>query len=199
MKAQELSIEGVFTFTPKTFPDPRGVFSSPFQEDAFTTALGGPLFAVSQVSTTRSRRGVVRGVHFTALPGSMAKYVYCTHGRALDVAVDIRSGSPSFGRAESVELSGATMNALYLPSGIGHLFIALEEDTTMVYLMSASYVAEKECAVDPLDPELDLPIPRGLDLILSERDQTAPTLEIAKANELLPDYATCRALDLARY
>lgn len=197
MKVRELGIEGVFTFTPQTFPDERGMFSSPFQEDAFVAALGRPLFRVAQVSTTRSRRGVIRGVHFTTLPGSMAKYVYCVRGRALDFAVDIRPGSPTFGHAEPVELSAETMVGLYLPVGMGHLFVSLEEDTSLVYLMSEGYFPERERAIHPMDPQLALPIPTDLQPIMSKRDHEAPTLADAQAQGILPDYATCRAIELA--
>ena len=188
MKVRELAVEDAYEFIPPVFGDDRGVFSSPFQETAFGEALGRPLFPVAQVSSSRSRRGVVRGVHFTALPGSMAKYVYCTGGRALDFVVDVRAGSPTFARSEAVELSAAGFNALYLPPGVGHLFAALEDDTTMVYLLSASYVAEKERAVHPLDPSLDLSIPDDLQLVMSDRDKNAPGVETALKQGLLPEY-----------
>ncbi|PRH80489.1 dTDP-4-dehydrorhamnose 3,5-epimerase [Streptomyces solincola] len=193
MKARELSIPGAYAFTPEVFHDARGAFTSPFHEDAFAEALGRPLFPVAQASTSRSRRGVVRGVHFTALPGSMAKYVHCAGGRALDVVVDVRAGSPAFGRWEAVELAADEATALYLPAGVGHLFVALEDDTTMVYLLSAAYRAEKERAVHPLDPGLSLELPAGLELSMSERDRTAPTLADALARGLLPEYGACLA------
>ncbi|MFG2231664.1 dTDP-4-dehydrorhamnose 3,5-epimerase family protein [Streptomyces sp. NPDC048723] len=193
MKVRELSIPGAYAFSPEVFHDARGAFTSPFQEDAFGEALGRPLFPVAQASTSRSRRGVVRGVHFTALPGSMAKYVHCSRGRALDFVVDVRVGSPAFGRFEAVELTAHEATALYLPVGVGHLFVALEDDTTMVYLLSAAYRAEKEHAVHPLDPQLSLVLPDGLDLSMSERDRQAPTLAEALEQGLLPDYASCIA------
>ncbi|MFJ8535837.1 dTDP-4-dehydrorhamnose 3,5-epimerase family protein [Streptomyces sp. NPDC093591] len=193
MKVRELSIPGAYAFTPEVFHDDRGAFTSPFHEDAFGETLGRPLFPVAQASTSRSRRGVVRGVHFTALPGSMAKYVQCAGGRALDFVIDVRAGSPTFGRSEAVELAADEGTALYLPIGVGHLFVALEDDTTMVYLLSAAYRAEKERAVHPLDPQLSLELPAGLELSMSERDRTAPTLADALAQGLLPDYGACLA------
>ncbi|MFD5488408.1 MULTISPECIES: dTDP-4-dehydrorhamnose 3,5-epimerase family protein [Streptomyces] len=191
MKVRELAVEGAYAFEPEAFHDERGSFRSPHQEAAFGAALGGPLFPVAQVSTSRSRRGVVRGVHYTATPGSMAKYVLCTGGRALDVVVDLRLGSPTFGRSERVELSPEAGTALYLPPGVGHLFAALEEDTVMVYLLSAAYRADKERAVHPLDPALGLQLPGGHDPVLSERDRVAPTLAAAREAGLLPSYADC--------
>ncbi|MER5873462.1 dTDP-4-dehydrorhamnose 3,5-epimerase family protein [Streptomyces sp. NPDC002044] len=189
MKVRELAVAGAYEFTPDVFHDDRGSFASPHQEEAFAAALGRPLFPVAQVSSSRSRRGVVRGVHFTALPGSMAKYVYCAGGRALDHVIDVREGSPTYGRSEAVELSPAAGTALYLPPGVGHLFVALEDETVMVYLLSAAYRADKERAVHPLDPALGLDLPAGLAPVLSDRDRDAPTLEAARAAGLLPRYA----------
>ncbi|MCP3759039.1 dTDP-4-dehydrorhamnose 3,5-epimerase family protein [Streptomyces sp. TBY4] len=193
MKVRPLAVEGAYVFEPEVFHDERGSFRSPHQEAAFGAALGGPLFPVAQVSTSRSRRGVVRGVHFTATPDSMAKYVLCTGGRALDLVVDVRVGSPTFGRSERVELSPEAGTALYLPPGVGHLFAAQEEDTVMVYLLSAAYRADKERAVHPLDPELGLELPAGSGRLLSERDRSAPTLAAARAEGLLPRYEDCVA------
>ncbi|MEU3950504.1 dTDP-4-dehydrorhamnose 3,5-epimerase [Streptomyces sp. NPDC029526] len=189
MRTRELAVFGAHVFEPEIFHDRRGSFCSPHQNPAYTGALGRPLFPVAQVSTSRSRRGVVRGIHFTATPGSMAKYVLCTGGRAWDVVVDLRLGSPTFGRHDRVELSPDTGTALYLPPGVGHLFVALEDDTTMVYLLSATYRADKERAVHPLDPALGLDLPTGLEPVLSDRDQDAPTLAAARGAGLLPDYA----------
>ena len=188
MRSRPLAVESAAVFTPDVFGDPRGVFASPFQEPAFEDALGEPLFRVAQASSSMSHRGVIRGVHYTLSPASMAKYAFCTGGRALDVVVDVRVGSPTFGVSDSVELSPDTFSAVYLPPGVGHLFVALEDHTTMVYLLSAGYVAEYERAVHPLDPALGLPIPPGLDPVLSERDAQAPDLATALEQGMLPDY-----------
>lgn len=195
MKVRELDVEGAFRFDPAVFTDKRGAFSSPFQEQGFGDALGRPLFPLAQVSSSRSARGVVRGVHFTALPRSMAKYVYCANGRALDFVVDVRVGSPTFGRSTAVELGADDFTAIYLPVGVGHLFVSLQPGTVMVYLLSSSYVAEKERALHPLDTELGLRWPSGLEPVLSERDRSAPTFASALAEGALPDYAACRAAD----
>ncbi|MFW5418965.1 dTDP-4-dehydrorhamnose 3,5-epimerase family protein [Nocardiopsis sp. CNT-189] len=194
MSARPLEVEGAFEFTPKAFPDERGVFVAPFQEPAFAEAVGGPLFPVAQSNHSRSKRGVVRGVHFTATPPGTAKYVHCPRGRAIDVVVDIRTGSPTFGRWDSVLLDQDGFRAMYLPVGVGHAFIALEDDTVMSYLLSGSYVAENELAVSPLDPELALPIPEGITPVLSARDRAAPTLAEAGSRGLLPSYARCREI-----
>lgn len=194
MNIRELAVEGAVEFTPRVFPDERGLFVSPFQEAAFEKALGRPLFQVAQTNHSRSGRGVVRGVHFTVTPPGTAKYVYCARGAAIDIVVDIRVGSPTYGRWDSVLLDPVDFRAMYFPVGVGHAFIALEDDTVMSYMLSSGYVAENELALSPLDPELGLPIPGDIVPVMSDRDRAAPTLAQAKAAGLLPDYATCREL-----
>ena len=97
MKVRELAVAGALEFTPNVFPDERGYFLSPFQGPAFSEATGNTHFPVAQTNHSRSKRGVVRGVHYTLTPPGCAKYVYCPKGSALDIVVDIRVGSPTFG------------------------------------------------------------------------------------------------------
>ncbi|TKK87215.1 dTDP-4-keto-6-deoxy-D-glucose epimerase [Herbidospora galbida] len=195
MQVRPLSVEGAFEFTPNVFPDDRGLFVSPHQHHAFVEAVGRPLFPVTQTNFSRSRRGVVRGVHYTTTPPGTAKYTCCVRGRALDIVVDIRVGSPTFGKWDSAVLDGENFRSLYLPTGVGHAFVALDDHTMMSYLLSEPYVPEHELAVDPLDPALGLPIPAGLDPIMSGRDLAAPTLAEAAEAGLLPDYETCLKID----
>ncbi|MER5852906.1 dTDP-4-dehydrorhamnose 3,5-epimerase family protein [Streptomyces sp. NPDC002012] len=194
---RELAVEGAYEFTPKIFPDRRGLFVTTYQQQQFTET-SGHAFPVFQTCQSRSSRGVVRGVHFTATPPGMAKHVTCGRGRALDFVVDLRVGSPTFGEWDTVELGQDTLRSTYLPVGVGHVFVALEDDTTMVYLMSGPYVAEHELAVSPLDPELALPLTlEGVEPVMSERDVAAPTLAQALEAGILPDYATCLELEAA--
>ncbi|MFC3453310.1 dTDP-4-dehydrorhamnose 3,5-epimerase family protein [Amycolatopsis speibonae] len=195
MQARKLAVEGAIEFTPRVFPDDRGLFVSPLQEEAFAEAHGSPLFRVAQTNHSKSKRGVVRGVHYTTTPPGTAKYVYCANGKALDIVVDIRVGSPTFGRWDAVVLDQQHHRAMYFPVGVGHAFVALEDDTVMWYLLSTSYVAENELALSVLDPALGLPIDPGVEPILSDRDQVAVTLAEAERRGLLPDYATCVELD----
>ncbi|MGH3313464.1 MAG: dTDP-4-dehydrorhamnose 3,5-epimerase family protein [Streptomyces sp.] len=194
MEIRELAVEGAVEFTPRVFPDERGSFVSPFQEAAFEKAVGHRHFRAAQTNHSRSRRGVVRGVHFTVTPPGTAKYVYCAQGAALDIVVDIRVGSPTYGRWDAVRLDPVDFRAMYFPVGVGHAFVALEDDTVMSYMLTSGYVAENELALSVLDPELGLPVPDGIDPVMSERDMAAPTLAEARAAGLLPDYATCREL-----
>ncbi|GAA2248344.1 dTDP-4-dehydrorhamnose 3,5-epimerase [Streptomyces ruber] len=195
MKARELMVEGAFTFAPEVFPDERGLFVSPFREEAFTAAVGHPLFPVRQTNHSLSRRGVVRGVHYTLTPPGSAKYVYCARGRSLDIVVDLRVGSPTFGRWDAVELEPRDFRTVYFPVGVGHAFVALEDDTVMSYMLSGEYVPANELAVSVLDPALGLPVPGDLEPVLSERDRVAPTMEQARLAGALPEYAACRAVE----
>ncbi len=185
VQARELTIRGAWVFEPAVFPDGRGLFVAPFQQPAFEAAIGEP-FTVRQSNHSVSRRGVVRGVHFADVPPGQAKYVYCAQGRLLDVAVDVRVGSPTFGRWDAVELDAVSYRAVYLAEGLGHAFCALEENSVLAYLCSTPYDPTVERAVSPLDPELALPWPAGLGPILSDRDAAAPTLAEAAAAGVLP-------------
>jgi 5-epimerase len=189
-QARPLAVLGAFAFTTTAFPDERGVFLSPYRRSVFEEALGHPLFPVAQASCSVSRRGVVRGVHFTVTPPGCLKYVYCSRGSALDIVVDTRVGSPTFGVHDSVVLGGEGLPAVYFPVGVGHLFVTLEDDTVVNYLLSQEYQQENELAVSAFDPELALPIPPDAGL-LSERDRRAPTLAEARATGMLPDYEVC--------
>ncbi len=188
MRARELAVAGAFEFTPRTFPDRRGLFVSPMQEEPFVAAVGARL-TVAQTNHSVSARGVLRGIHFTATPPGQAKYVYCAHGHARDVVVDLRIGSPTFGRCDYVELDSRAFRAIYLPVGTGHAFLALEDDTVMAYMISTPYRPEFERTIDALDPDLALPWPDGIDFIRSERDLEAP--KFADARELLSRYEDC--------
>jgi epimerase EvaD len=191
MRVRQLAVAGAFEFTPEVFADDRGQFVSPYQEAAFVDTVGKPLFPVAQTSVSMSKRHVARGVHFTATPPGSEKYVYCTHGKVLDIVVDIRVGSPTYGNWDAIVLDPVSAKASYFPLGVGHGFVALEDDSVMCYLWSQSYVAANELAVSIVDPALALPIPPDIDPILSPRDQVAPTLAEARALGMLPDYDTC--------
>lgn len=193
MRSRELPIEGAWEFEPTVFPDDRGHFVAPFQAEALVAAVGHPL-TVAQTNHSESRRGVVRGVHFADVPPGQAKYVYCARGSLLDVVVDVRVGSPTFGRHEAVLLESRRGNAVYLSEGLGHAFVALDDDTAMVYLCSTGYNPAGERGVNPLDPELALPWPSGLDLVLSDKDRDAPSLAQAHADGLLPSFPDCLEL-----
>lgn len=192
MKVAELALAGAWTFEPPVFPDSRGVFAAPFQGAAFREATGFDL-AVAQTNHSVSAAGVIRGVHYADVPPGQAKYVYCPRGALLDVIVDIRVGSPTFGEHVVVELDAESCRAVYLSEGLGHAFVALADDTVMSYLCSTPYNPAAERGISPLDPALALPWPSGLEPVLSEKDAAAPTLAEARQAGHLPTWAACSA------
>ncbi|GAA4665369.1 MULTISPECIES: dTDP-4-dehydrorhamnose 3,5-epimerase family protein [Amycolatopsis] len=192
MKVRELAVKDAYEFTPQRFPDQRGLFVAPFQEPALVEAVGHPL-RLAQTNHSVSRRGTIRGVHFADTPPGQAKYVYCPSGALLDVIVDLRVGSPTFGRWDAVRLDSVDFRAVYLAEGLGHAFVALEDDTAMAYLCSTGYNPGGEHGITPLDPALELPWPDDIEPILSEKDTSAPTFAEAEAAGLLPSYEACVA------
>jgi dTDP-4-dehydrorhamnose 3,5-epimerase len=192
VQVRPLSIEGLWEFTPVLRPDDRGVFLESFTESAFVEAVGHS-FDLRQMNISVSRAGTVRGVHFADIPPSQAKYVQCFVGRILDVVVDIRVGSPTFGQWDAVELDDQTRSGLYVAEGLGHAFCALSETVTIGYLCSEPYAPTREHGITPLDPDLDLPWPSD-DVVLSAKDAAAPTLAEALARGMLPTYADYRQM-----
>lgn len=196
MQVDELKVPGAWSFTPRQFPDPRGVFLEWFKAGVFEQAVGHPL-AVKQANHSVSSSGTLRGVHFADVRPGQAKYVYCTRGAVLDVIVDIRVGSPTFGVSDAVRLDDQDRRGVYLSEGLGHAFVALTDDANVTYLCSEPYAPGREHGVHPLDPALDLPWAGGrmdgVEVLLSEKDAAAPTLAQAQESGLLPDYAQCQA------
>lgn len=191
MKIRPLGIEGAWEITPQQHGDPRGLFMEWYRFDRLAEAVGHPL-RLAQGNLSVSARGVVRGIHFADVPPGQAKYVTCVRGAVLDVVVDLRVGSPTFGRWEGVRLDDVDRRAVYLGEGLGHGFCALTDDATLSYLCSTTYNPAGEHAVHPLDPELGIEWPVD-EPQLSARDAAAPSLARARETGLLPDHATCRS------
>jgi dTDP-4-dehydrorhamnose 3,5-epimerase len=190
MKVRSLRIEGAWEFTPAQHGDPRGLFLEWFREDQLAAVTGHPL-RLAQANLSVSARGVVRGIHYADVPPGQAKYVTCVRGAAIDVIVDLRVGSPTFGSHETVALDEVDRRAVYLSEGLGHGFCALREDTTLVYVCSEPYAPDREHAVHPFDPELAISWPADVPQ-LSVRDDVAPSLADARASGSLPGYQECR-------
>lgn len=191
MQATELAIPGAWQFVPRQFRDDRGNFMVWYDAEVFADALGFEM-TVAQTNHSVSRRGVIRGLHWTDVPAGQSKYVYCPRGALLDVVVDLRVGSPTFGRHEIVRLDNVEHRALYLSEGLGHGFIALEDDTVLTYLCSTRYAPRQERVVHVFDPELAIDWPIDGKPVLSERDAQAPSLAQLRDAGLLPDYAECQ-------
>ena len=190
MQVQPLAIEGVWEFTPLLRADDRGVFLEAFKQSAFLEAAGHE-FSLQQMNISVSRAGTVRGIHFADVPPGQAKYVQCLAGRILDVVVDIRVGSPTFGTWDAIELDDVERKGLYIAEGLGHAFCALSDSATVGYLCSEPFSPTREHGIHPLDPTLNLPWPDGQNSLLSAKDAAAPSLAEALARDLLPKYDEC--------
>ncbi|MDQ1679410.1 MAG: dTDP-4-dehydrorhamnose 3,5-epimerase, partial [Frankiaceae bacterium] len=189
---EPLAIDGAWAVRPRVMTDPRGHFLEWFRGADFRAAAGHPL-TLAQANCSVSRRGTLRGIHFADVPPGQAKYVTCVRGAVLDVVVDIRVGSPTFGRSEIVRLDDAEHAAVYLSEGLGHGFLALTDDATVVYLCSTPYHPTGEHGINPLDPALDIDWPADVEPLLSDKDRAAPTLAEAREQGLLPSYENCLA------
>lgn len=186
-----MSIEGVWEFSPTIRPDDRGVFLESFTATSLEQTVGHAL-NLKQMNISVSRALTVRGIHFADVPPGQAKYVQCFSGRILDVVVDIRVGSPTFGTWDAVELDDQTRSGLYVSEGLGHAFCALSDSATIGYLCSEPYAPTREHGIHPTDPDLKLPWPKD-GLVLSPKDSAAPTLAEALESGLLPEYSACAA------
>jgi len=190
VKIRPLGIEGAYEVSPALRGDPRGLFLEWYRFDQLAAEVGHPL-RLAQANISTSATGVVRGLHYADVPPGQAKYVTCTRGAVLDVVVDIRVGSPTFGRWEGVQLDDVDRRCVYVAEGLGHGFCALTDDATLTYLCSETYNPTGEHGLHPLDPELGIEWP-VTDPQLSERDAAAPTLAEARERGMLPDYGVCR-------
>ena len=198
MEIRELKVGDAFEVTPKILGDSRGAFLEWFRADRLQEATGRRL-ELLQANASISSAGAVRGIHFADVPPSQAKYVSCPRGALLDVVVDIRVGSPTFGAWDAVLLDDVDRRGVFVSEGLGHGFMALEDDTMISYLCTAPYTPAREHGVHPLDPAIGIEWPtvgrdgRDLEPLLSAKDAEAPSLEDAKAQGLLPAYDEVQA------
>jgi dTDP-4-dehydrorhamnose 3,5-epimerase len=188
VKARELAVPGAWEITPQLHTDSRGAFFEWFTDSAFTEFTGHP-FHLHQANCSTSAAGVLRGLHFAQVPPSQAKYVTCLRGAVFDVVVDIRVGSPTFGRWDAVQLDDRARRSVYISEGLGHAFLALEDDSTVMYLCSAGYDPLREHTINALDPAIGItwPVVDG-EPIMSDRDREAPMLADVQAAGLLPTW-----------
>jgi dTDP-4-dehydrorhamnose 3,5-epimerase len=190
VEIKPLPILGAFLVTPKQHSDPRGAFLEWYRYDRLAEHLGHPL-RLAQANVSISVRGVVRGIHYADVPPGQAKYVTCVQGAVLDVVVDLRVGSATYGSHESVRLDDTERRAVYLAEGLGHGFCALTDNAAVLYFCSETYAPRREHTVHPLDPELGIDW-QVAEPLLSERDAAAPSLAQARASGGLPDHLVCQ-------
>lgn len=193
MQIRELSIPDTYEITPKQHADDRGVFLEWYRFDKLAETIGHPL-NLAQGNTSVSKKGTVRGIHFADIPPSQAKYVTATHGAVMDFVIDIRVGSPTFGKWDSVLLDDVDRRAIYISEGIGHCFVALSDNATVSYLVNATFNAGREHGITPLDEAINLEFGLPAEaLLLSPKDLAAPTLNDALQSGLLPTWDDAKA------
>ena len=179
MKIEPTALPEVLILTPPVFGDARGFFTESWNRRRFAEATGFEGEFV-QDNHSVSRRGVVRGLHYQLPPFAQGKLVRVVAGAVFDVAVDVRRGSPTFGRWVGEMLSAENRRQLWIPEGFAHGFMALEDETQFLYKTTAPYNRDSERAIMWNDPAIAIDWPRNFDPIVSERDMRAPVLANAR-------------------
>ena len=186
MKLTPLGIEGAWLAESPVWSDDRGFFREWFKSTDVKTATGRD-FEIEQANISVSSAGTLRGIHYSIAPRGQAKWITCVSGSIKDVIVDIRPDSQTFGNWIEVLLTGDSGQAVFISEGLGHAFVALEENTAVAYLVSTPFSLNDEFEINPLDQEIG--INWGMDLSvlkISEKDKNAPTLAERLAEGKLP-------------
>jgi dTDP-4-dehydrorhamnose 3,5-epimerase len=193
MGLRELSVPGAWEITPQVHRDERGTFTEWFTESAFG-AMTGHRFDLRQANCSVSAAGVLRGLHFAQLPPGQAKYVTCVRGAVFDVVVDIRVGSPTYGQWDSVLLDDIDHRSTYISEGLAHGFVAMQDQSTVMYLCSSPYAPQREHTIAATDPAIGIewPLPAA-QVLLSGRDAEAPSLAEVRESGLLPTWDETQA------
>ena len=169
-------IEGLLVIEPKVFVDERGFFMESFKASDF--ARFGVTQNFVQDNHSKSKKGVIRGLHFQRTPHAQGKLVRVTHGCAWDVAVDLRKDSPTFGIWYAVELSADNHLLFWIPEGFAHGFLALEDETELLYKSTTEYHQASDAGICWNDPDIGVQWPDiGVSPILSTKDATLPRLK----------------------
>lgn len=184
MVTVEAAVPGVFVVTPDQMGDERGAFYEGLRTDELEKVTGRP-FTPRQVNYSVSRRNTVRGLHSVTVPPGQAKYVTCVRGVLRDFVVDLRLGSPTFGAFDSTLLDAASGRSVFIPEGVGHGFLALEDDTCICYVLSTVYIPGTQVDINPFDPDLALPWDLAEAPLISDKDSKAPTVAEAIAAGVL--------------
>jgi len=176
MKVIETEIKGVFILEPRVFADERGYFFESFREDKFINEVCNTRFV--QDNEAKSNYGVLRGLHFQKGEFAQAKLVRVIKGAVLDVAVDIRKDSPTFGQHVAVKLTGENKKQMFIPRGFAHGYAVLEDDTIFSYKCDNLYAPNHEGGILYNDPKLNIDwiIPEK-DIIVSEKDKKNPLID----------------------
>ena len=190
-RVRPLGVAGALLIEAAGSADERGGFFEYLRAADLQAAGCGPELA--QASCSVSVRGALRGIAVTAVPPAQVKVVACVAGEVLDVAVDLRAGSPSFGSWHAERLGARRRAALVLPPGVGHAFLSLADSSAVVYLLSHPHDPGAERRVNPLDPDIGIAWPPEIAPVMSPRDASAPGLRESLQAGLLPTYSACLA------
>lgn len=186
MKITPLGIEGVWVAESPIWSDARGFFREWFKVADIEEATGRS-FGIEQANISHSSRGTLRGIHYSIAPRGQAKWITCVSGAIKDVIVDIRPESKTFGKWVDVELRGDSGNAIFISEGLGHAFIALEDNTAVAYLVSTPFSPGHELEINPLDEKIAINWGMQLsELKISDKDKEAPTLKERLTEGKLP-------------
>lgn len=182
MEYQPTNLEGVWIIQPRVFNDARGYFMESWKQEDFNAHVGKVDFI--QDNESKSSRGVLRGLHYQKGDASQAKLVRVVKGRVLDVAVDLRKSSPTFGHHVMVELSDANKRQLFIPRGMAHGFLVMSDEAIFTYKVDNAYCPSQEAGIRWNDPALQIPWPiEGLQVLNSEKDLLQPLLRDAELFE----------------
>jgi dTDP-4-dehydrorhamnose 3,5-epimerase len=190
MELTPLGIEGAWLAESTVWKDDRGLFREWFKTEDVKSATGRE-FGIEQANISVSSKGTLRGIHYSIAPRGQAKWITCVSGAIQDVIVDIRPHSKTFGQWIDVELQGDSGKAVFISEGLGHGFLALEDNTTVAYLVSTPFSPTDEYEINPRDPELRIgwghQLLDGTQLSLSQKDALAPTLKDRHVAGKLPN------------
>jgi dTDP-4-dehydrorhamnose 3,5-epimerase len=188
VQTRELAIPDAWEFTPSQHRDDRGVFFEFYRFEELEAVAGHPL-VLRQGNVSVSAKGVVRGIHYALVPPGQAKYVSAPRGAFVDYIIDLRVGSPTFAKWDSVIIDDVDRRSVYLSEGLGHAIVALTENATVSYLVSEVFNPVRELGIDVLDPDIGLVFPPEIGApLLSPKDTAAPRLAEAQALGLLPTW-----------
>lgn len=185
MKIEKLGIEGLWLGRSPILTDNRGNFREWFKS-AEISEITGKEFNVEQSNTSTSRRGVIRGIHYSLAQKGQGKWITCLSGSIWDVVVDIRPSSPTYKKWVGLELSANEGTSILISEGLGHAFLSLEDNSVISYLLTTPYSPSEEFEINPLDPELGISWP-GASNIMSAKDSSAPNLQTRYQEGNLPN------------
>jgi dTDP-4-dehydrorhamnose 3,5-epimerase len=186
MELTPLGIEGVWIAESPVWSDDRGFFREWFKSADIKSATGRD-FGVEQANISLSSAGTLRGIHYSTAPRGQAKWITCVTGLIKDVIVDIRPSSKTFGKWIEIELSGSSGQAVFISEGLGHGFVALEDNTAVAYLVSTPFSPTDEFEINPLDERIGINWGLNLsELKISDKDKRAPKLAERLAEGKLP-------------